>query len=151
VAAAGCSTSASIEREDGPRVRGEILGGSPDSIIVNTETGGVQLVSRGKISNISHPGNVATTVGLGLVVVGIFSLIMQGPACDEAGRPSCVVVALPFGMGGAVFLSGAFSTLSSMHAADDESMVTAVEKLKARRAFAPPAEAVPPKKAPADD
>jgi hypothetical protein len=79
----GCSTTSTITRTYQGPIEGDIVGGSPDSIFVATDSGREYEISRDDISSIDYPGNVHANVGAGVVVYGGINIALGMPKCNE--------------------------------------------------------------------
>jgi hypothetical protein len=64
----GCSTTSTIRRANGPEVEGDIVGGSRDSIFVDTGAAREHEIPRDDVTSIDYPGNVHRNVGAGFLV-----------------------------------------------------------------------------------
>ena len=62
IALAGCSTTATIHRVNGPAYEAKILRSDPTSLVVQGDDGRPYRVPCQQVSDIDHPGNVMATV-----------------------------------------------------------------------------------------
>jgi hypothetical protein len=91
VIAAGCSTTATIDRspENGGSLEGYVVGGNPDNVLV-TGPGGLVSIPRSHITHVDHPGNVQTVVGAALSLVGLVGLTTGFLQCDPGPNAFCI-------------------------------------------------------------
>ena len=68
---AGCSTTATISRTNGPAFEAEILGSDANSLRVRDDYGREFAVAREEVADIDHPGNVLSTIGVVLIAMSI--------------------------------------------------------------------------------
>jgi hypothetical protein len=149
LAPAACGTTATIQRRDALPLEGEIVSGSLDTLIVQTDTG-VELVPRSAVVEIDHPGNALRMVGLGLFGLGLVNIVVAAPTCHEKGTAFCTGVFLPAAVGAVLMAFGEMEMWRSRAAAADTTHARGVEILRNR----PPPSLVPPApeaRAPADD
>jgi len=105
----GCSTTSTISRLSGPDVEGDIVGGSPESIFVENDSGKEFEIPRDDISSIDYPGNVHTGIGAGVLGYGVLNIAVGVPKCDEQTSNQaayCVGVFLPAAIGAAIMTWG---------------------------------------------
>jgi hypothetical protein len=86
ISLAGCSSTATIHRVNGPAYEAKILRSDPTSLDVLGDDGRPYRVSREQVSDIDHPGNVLATVGA--VLVGVAGLIAWAVATDHSQSQS---------------------------------------------------------------
>lgn len=79
----GCSTTSTIRRANGPEVEGDIVGGSRDSIFVDTPAGREHEIPRDDVTSIDYPGNVHSNVGAGFLVYGALNIAAGLPECQQ--------------------------------------------------------------------
>jgi hypothetical protein len=115
ISLAGCSTTATIHRVNGPAYEAKILQSDPTSLDVQGDDGRPYRVPREQISDIDHPGNVLATVGAALL--GFAGLISYVAATDTGGgassRDTAITVGVIYGLpgllmavaGGSIWLS----------------------------------------------
>lgn len=105
----GCSTTSSIQRINGPEVEGDIVGGSPDSIFVDTPGQPDYEIPRQDVASIDYPGNVHTNVGAGVLAYGALNIALGFPDCrdrTEQQAAFCVGVFTPAVLGAAMIVWG---------------------------------------------
>ena len=68
---AGCSTTATISRTNGPALDADILVSDANSMRVRDDYGREFLITREEVADIDHPGNVLTTIGVVLIAMSI--------------------------------------------------------------------------------
>lgn len=86
-----CSTSASIERRDGPPTDGRIVRSDGDAIYLGDHEGRIMRIDRRQVADIDHPGNVVLTVGGILTTVLLFALF--GVLAEEPERVNVPIAA----------------------------------------------------------
>lgn len=98
----GCSTTSTIWKVQGPPVEGDIVGGSPESIFVDTDVGREYEIPKDDIARIDYPGNVHANIGLGLFIYGALNIFLGLPECRERTEHKtafCTGVFLPAALG----------------------------------------------------
>ena len=114
ISLAGCSTTATIHRVNGPAYEATILRSDPTSLEIQGDDGRPYRVPREQVSDIDHPGNVLATVGA--VLMGIAGLTAYAAETDKSGsdsRNAAIAVGVVYGLpgllmavtGGAIWLS----------------------------------------------
>jgi hypothetical protein len=103
ISLAGCSTTATIHRVNGPAYEATILESDPTSLDVRGDDGRPYRVPRQQVSEIDHPGNVLATVGAALA--GFAGLIAWAAATDHSQsqsdrRNAAIVVSTVYGLPG---------------------------------------------------
>ena len=91
VLAAGCSTTATIDRspQNGGSLDGYIIGSNPGSVLVAGPNGPVS-IPRSHITGVDHPGNVQTVIGAALSFVGLLGLTTGFLQCDPGPNAFCI-------------------------------------------------------------
>lgn len=92
MAHAGCGSSATIWRADGPTIEGEIAGSSDGVLQVRGYGGAIHEIDARQVRDIDHPGNVALV--LGLVMTALGGLVLS-TGDDNATTPAVAFLLLP--------------------------------------------------------
>jgi hypothetical protein len=150
---AGCSTTATISRNSGADIEGSIRGGTPHSVLVDSESSGQYSIPRSDIREIDHPGNVHAVVGGVLLGYGVLNIALGLETCQNEAEFSsqaqqnafCVGMVTPAVLGAGMLLWGLIVNGNSKSAANDTSAAEPyVPPQPAYPAYAPP----PPPSAP---
>lgn len=156
----GCSTTSTVVHVSEPDIEGDIVGGSPESIFVELDSGAEVEVRRDEITSIDHPGNVHAGVGAGVLGYGILNIAVGAPECDRYGTAFCTGVFLAAAIGAGLIVWGLFVNGQERAGVEDKSRVSRPKAPKSRGRFpswtterpepqtAPP-QAAPPAAAPA--
>jgi hypothetical protein len=121
VLSAACVTTATIKRDDGPPLRGTIVGGSKRSILIRDASGSGQRVLRANITEIEHPGTNAVLVGVAVLVVGLARIIFGVSQCGSNSVLYCASVFVPAPVGLGMIAWGSSVSSASQRAARNRS------------------------------
>jgi hypothetical protein len=119
VFALGCGTTATISRADGSQVTGDIVRGDRQNIYLSTVAGGTTKVRKKEVTDVDHPGDAATIVGLALTAVGLISLVAsecqyaENKGQCQALSVSPAMVGIPMVLWGIGVHSGSESAMGS--------------------------------------
>jgi hypothetical protein len=118
----GCSTTATVSRRSGPPIEGQIKGGSPNTIAVDTG-GGEVVVPRSDITEVDHPGNVHTLIGGLLLGYGVLNIAVGAPECENRPKDErtayCIGVFTPAVLGASIMIWGLVTNGGSKSGAND--------------------------------
>jgi hypothetical protein len=89
LAVSACSTTATIQRFDGPDVEATIEDSDARGLYVRASNGRIYRLDRNQVGDIDHPGNVALTVGAALV--GMLAITVAGTSKDSSRSETAVV------------------------------------------------------------
>ncbi|MDI1479272.1 hypothetical protein [Polyangium sp. y55x31] len=94
----GCGTTATISRFNQPEIEGKIVSADDGILVVETRAGNdsIALLS---VTDIDHPGNVASTIGTVLTGYGIANIAIGVEDCERGGAAYCLGVFLPAAIG----------------------------------------------------
>ncbi|HVR21034.1 MAG TPA: hypothetical protein VMS65_15085 [Polyangiaceae bacterium] len=122
-ATTGCGTTATITRNDGTPVEGWILGGTQESVVVDSRAGKRTEIPRNQIADIDHPGNVHAIVGGSVLAYGGIVIASSFPDCRRSSEPglTCGSALVPALIGAGIFAWGFVTWLGSKDAVDDRS------------------------------
>lgn len=98
----GCSTTSTIVRIHERPLEGDIVGGSPDAIFVQTDSGREYEIERDEVSSIDFPGNVHRNAGLAVLAYGAVNIALGMSECNERTDDKaafCVGVFTPAAIG----------------------------------------------------
>jgi hypothetical protein len=114
LAISSCSTTAGIQRLDGPDNETTIEGSDANALYVRGTSGRTYRLDRSQVGDIDHPGNVAVAVGASLVATGLllFAATTSNTRSERIGLASFYGVP---GLG--LMLSGGYFYARSKHAA----------------------------------
>src|ERR1700690_1922020 len=84
----GCTTTATITRVNGRSTDAEITGIDRENVYVKTDSGS-RPIPRKEITDIDHPGDTATVIGLILGVYGVANIAVGAKYCDRKGNVYC--------------------------------------------------------------
>ena len=83
----GCSSSATIERRNGPTIEGRIDYSDANQLYVTGDDDARYSVERSDVTNIHHPGKVGTVIGAIASGVGVgFLLLAYTPGSSDPGH-----------------------------------------------------------------
>ena len=82
----GCSTSAAIERRNGPTIVGRIDSSDANRLYVTGDDDGRYSIERSDVANIDHPGKIGMVVGAIISGVGVGFLLLAPLAHDCSSR-----------------------------------------------------------------
>jgi hypothetical protein len=103
----GCSTTATIERRDGPPTEGRIERSDQGALYVSDGDGRIMRIERRQVEDIDHPGNIAFTVGafLTTMLVGaVAGALVDNPRQMSVPTAAAFIAApLALGVGGGYF------------------------------------------------
>jgi len=99
---AGCSTTATISRTNGPEYEAEILGSNANALRVRDDYGRELRVPREEVADIDHPGNVLYTIGVVLIAVSVPMFIAAAANRSQSGQSDWSGMELAFGIPEAV-------------------------------------------------
>ncbi len=142
ISLAGCSTTATIHRVNGPAYEATIAQSEPTSLDVFGDDGRPYRVPREQVSEIDHPGNVLATVGA--VLLGLAGLTASVAATDRNtsdARGTAIAVGVIYGLPGLLMaVTGGSIWLSSKSKARalEEAPLPVVGAPPDRPAYAPP-------------
>jgi hypothetical protein len=144
ISLAGCSTTATIHRVNGPAYEAKIVQSDSTSLDVLGDDGQPYRVPREQVSEIDHPGNVLATIGAALV--GFAGLITWAVATDnsqsQSGRRSAAIaVGTVYGLPGLLMaVAGGSIWMSSKDKARalEETPLPIARMPPERPAYAPP-------------
>jgi hypothetical protein len=88
--AAGCSTSAAIERRSGPTIVGRIESSDPYRLYVRGDDGVPYAIERWDVVDIDHPGKVGRYVGGTFTGIGAAFLLLAAAARDPCPAGGCL-------------------------------------------------------------
>jgi len=94
----GCATTATITRINGRSTDAEIAGADRENIYVKTDAGN-QPIERREITDIDHPGDTATVIGVVLAAYGVVNIAVGAKNCDSKGSAYCAGVFAPAAIG----------------------------------------------------
>lgn len=94
----GCTTTATITRVNGRSTDAEITGIDRENVYVKTDSGS-RPIPRKEITDIDHPGDTATVIGLILGVYGVANIAVGAKYCDSKGNVYCAGVFAPAAIG----------------------------------------------------
>ncbi len=94
---AGCSTTATISRVNGPAYEAHILASDTNFLRVRDNYGREFLVPREDVADIDHPGNVLYTIGLVLVAMSTAMIIGDLSHGDQSRQTEWSGMGLPGG------------------------------------------------------
>ena len=116
LAGAGCSTTATIHRSNGPCLESRIVDGDPGALFVQSENGLVYRVDRRTVGDIDHPGNVHLIVGALSLAASAFALgaSFDNDQTDRQGMRA--VAAIYGGIGLPLALWGGYAFMRSRQA-----------------------------------
>src|SRR5436190_22598247 len=66
-----CSTTATVQRSNGPAYEATIINSDSGAVYVRAEDGLTYRVPRAEVVDIDHPGNVLLAVGASLIAYGV--------------------------------------------------------------------------------
>lgn len=127
VFALGCGTTATISRANGSQITGDIVRGNKQNIYLSTAAGGTVKVRKTEITDVDHPGDAATIVGLALTAVGLISLAAsecqyaENKGECQAVSVSPAFVGLPMVLWGIGVHSGSVGAMQSDEGEGDDS------------------------------
>jgi hypothetical protein len=105
LALSSCNPTATIHQRGGARTEGEILGSDHGALYVRTEKG-KKTISRGKVTEIDHPGTTAMVTGVVLALGGLSEGVYAGTQWQETPVEDRNVVYTQMAVGGAVLITG---------------------------------------------
>jgi hypothetical protein len=125
----GCSTSAAVERRNGPTLVGRIDASDVDHLYLTTGSAERFSIERADVVSIDHPGKIGMVIGAVMSGVGLFFLAISpfvradcGP--DYASHAPCwnlrtlsVTIGIGYLLAGIPVLSGNFAVNSRSRAA----------------------------------
>ena len=121
---ASCSTTTTIYRNSGPPIEASVVGGTPTSIVVESDNGQDEVL-RSDVYEYDYPGNVHAEFGGFLLGYGLLNIAVGLPKCDE--QPSdqqaafCTGVFLPAVLGAGMLVWGVVVNRSAKTAVLDQS------------------------------
>ena len=138
-ATAGCSTTATVTRNDGTSIDGWIAGGTQDSVVVDSRTGRRSEIPRNQIRDVDHPGNVHAIIGGSVLAYGGFVIADSFPDCRASSEPNveCTAAFIPALVGASILAWGLVTWIGSKEAFDDRSL-SHLPSEKPRPRWAPP-------------
>lgn len=112
---ASCSTTATIQRFDGPDNEAEIVRSDAHTLYVRSSNGQIYKLDRNAVGSIDHPGNVSMIVGAAIGVMAA-SVVLSLPDKDrdQAGAALGLIYGVP---AAALLFSGGYYYLRSKDAA----------------------------------
>jgi hypothetical protein len=113
---AGCGTTSTITRVNGPAIEGHIVGGDAENVYVGPKDA-PQAIPRSEITDIDYPGDGATIAGAILAGYGVVNIAVGAPQCGEKGAAFCTGVFAPLAVGIPIFLWGRATHASAVNAA----------------------------------
>jgi hypothetical protein len=114
---AGCSTTATIFRSNGPNIESRIVDGDATSLFVQSDNGLVYRVDRRTVADIDHPGNVHLTIGALCLAASAGLLASSFAESDRSDREGSLAAAAGYGgIGLPLALWGGWAFLRSRQA-----------------------------------
>jgi hypothetical protein len=85
--AGSCSSTATVERRDGPPTEGRIERSDEDGLYLSDDQGRILRLDRRQVADIDHPGNVCMTVGAVITTLFVSALASKEASGGEFVSP----------------------------------------------------------------